>query len=388
MNQVTTDIKDFFSDRFGSPFWISTVISWLIWNWKLTVTAIFQSEKFSVAVVEEYFKSTPVEIHLIAPVVCGLIYAIGSGLMKESLEIAAKLLRSKLIELDSSGKLYKTVSMEFHRNQLSKLQRQIKRIESDKSVIDELSSQNDELYLKLEDVEKKSDAVTNLIKELAIEDTLNTEQKKANFIELLHKEQFALTITKDNIPKNDSKNTNIETPDTPPIIRSGISASTSRVVSPLARELKTYEFDALRDPSSLKTLYLSLLILNNNTRKKEDLEPELLGIPKEVFQKCFQTAKEAKFITENDDVPGLSAIGVRKLLDLEGKLKTTPTLQILKKHKSNAIEEIVQKLKDRSVSKEDLISSLNYHPELNDLLDSLIDENTIKEEGGLLFMTK
>src|SRR5690554_2377498 len=128
MTHFFSDAKDFVSDRLGSPFWLSTIVSWCLWNWKIPVTALFQTESFTTHYLENYFNSTSISYHLLLPLASGLLYATLSGSFRETLEILAKIIHDKVSKIGSSGNLYSTISTERHNKIVKRLERQIQRI--------------------------------------------------------------------------------------------------------------------------------------------------------------------------------------------------------------------------------------------------------------------
>lgn len=180
MTDIIQDVRDYFADRFSSPLWISIGVSWLLINWQIPITALFQTENFNVAYIQEYSLNAS-HWHLITlPFLFGIIYSIFSSSAKETLEVLSKSIRSLIASIDRNGIFYKSISIVEHEKQLSRLKRKIQRIETEKDQLNQaiaenaalteekniLTNSNSNLVLEIENLKSNQTKIENTNKEL------------------------------------------------------------------------------------------------------------------------------------------------------------------------------------------------------------------------------
>jgi len=305
MNNFLADIKDVINDRFRSPFWISTIISWLVINWELTITALFQSAEFNKDFVDLYIKSSSNWSTIYCPIIAGLIYSIFSGSLKETIEIAAKLSRSLLIKLDRSGALYQSIPIKEHKEKIARLQRQLQRAEEKQKDNEEILDQNDELHKRIEEIDNRDQNLLAIIESDILNSSIDDDIRKLRFLRKLHKVGFALTLSEDDIPPSeaDKKKTSIDTSqhthNAESILKSVNQKNREIPKDTLDRAIKAFEHKSLSDPYSHKTLLLTLLLCRSLGGTPNKMNPENLGLDITVFNKSLKNAISSGLVSNS-----------------------------------------------------------------------------------------
>lgn len=388
MSQFFSDARDFFSDRFGSPFWISTLVSWCVWNWKVSITAIFETEKFSVAFLEGYLCETSWSYHLLLPILSGLIYSTLSSSFKETLEIAAKVCRDQISRWDSENNLYKTISKEAYDKKVGMLERQIERISKTIAESESTRDQNDALQTEIEKTRARDREIVEIIRENIINKNLDDEVKKLRFLKKLHDKGFALTISEEELGNSTSDDYEIEITDgqedidakNTPKSESFSHADNKNLLGDLLKEQNTFN-----DPNSIKTIFATLLLARARTKIDSKIPPESIGLKNDVFEKCVKMLSESKLVIKTGERTTITNKGIERLNKLRDELKNDDIIHLINETSTFVKHAILTLLKDQSFSEKQIYQKVPFHPDLPQLIRELEKEEKIHIEGQLYF---
>lgn len=386
MTHFFADAKDFLSERFGSPFWLSTIVSWFIWNWKVSITALFQAQNFTVQYLENYFSATPFWYHLALPVLSGFLYAILSGSFRETLEIGAKILHDKISSIDKNGKLYNTISTDLHNKKIKILERQIERVSQRIAETEEISARNDALQTELENTRKRETELIDLIRAYAIEKNLDDSVKKLRFLNALHEKGFALAISEEEIDETKSS-------DSLPNVKSSEDVNEVNPIDPAVLPPSTSELEKklsnlseLQDPNSVKTIFVTLLLAKSRNQILQDIPTSALGLSESVFTECANTLSTSNLMMIKGGKTLITSQGNERLNKLRKELKNSDVVSILDSMHENVKNEILNLLSHKSFSPKELYKNVTFHPDLPVLINELKDSNLIHMDGKLLFI--
>lgn len=388
MSQFFSDARDFFSERFGSPFWISTVVSWCVWNWKVSITAIFETENFTVIFLEEYFSETAWSYHLLLPLLSGLIYATLSGSLKETLEIAAKIFRDQISKWDSNNNLYNTISKDTYDKKVGMLERQIdrisKRIAESESVIDK----NDALQTEIEKTKTRDRETVEVIRNNIVNKNLDDELRKLRFLKELHDQGFALTISEEELESSSENEYDIEIVEDhenleetyDPKNISETDADKSNLLGELLKEQKDFN-----DPNSIKTIFATLLLARARTKIDSTISPESIGLKDAIFEQCTKILADSKLVIKTGERTTITNKGIERLNKLRNELKNDDITYVIDETSRIVKKSILSLLKNQSFSEKQLYQKTPFHPDLPEIIKELEKDEKIHLEGQLYF---
>jgi hypothetical protein len=394
MTQFFSDAKDFVSDRIGSPFWLSTIVSWCIWNWKIPVTALFQTNSFTIEFLEAYFESTSIWYHLALPLVSGLLYATLSGSFRETLEIAAKFVHDKVAKIDGTGRLYSTISTEKHNKKVKRLERQIQRISEKIVDSEEIASRNDTLQSEIENRKSREQELIEIIREEAIEKSLDDSFRKLRFLQKLHEKGFGLTISEDDlevevskedfshgITSEDTRAKGIfsENPEASKL--KGQGTRTKKIQ--LGNELSNYK--ELQDPNAKATILMTLMLAKARNQIDQSIPAAALGLKENVFENCIQKLSKSNLAIVKNGKTLITASGNDRLNALRNELEQGPILSKVESMKDEIKNQIMQVLSENSFDQKDLFQLVEFHPDLPSILNELKRTGAVQTDGELLF---
>lgn len=375
MTDIIQDVRDYFTDRFSSPLWLSIIVSWLLINWRLPITAIFESDRFNVSYINFYIDGTNHWCLITLPALIGLAYSIFSSSAKETLELSSKAIRSTIVKLDRSGKWYKSISMDLHNSEIDRLKRRLQKIESEKEQLAELSNENTRL---LEEVSQLKSSITEkdiaiqklsnaneALKEKPPQSIKNTDNKeKIEKIEKITSEDFVKTF--ENALKDQAS-----------------PARTGYFLEKIIETMPESTIEIINDPSSKASLLLTLSLLNNNgvyTIEEVVMHSGMMHI-----NKSIQTLLKAELLTNRNGKPIIAEPGIQKLKELKSEASLAYLAEKFKLIDEKTADEVVKLLQDKALDLENIKKSIEFNPNLKAIIDKLISKNLIHKKGTIYF---
>lgn len=395
MNNFLTDIRDYLHDRFGNPFWLSAIFAWLIINWPITVTAIFQTDLLTVDYIYEYINEKSSFRHLWLPLIFGFIYSIFCGVLKETIEGVAKSCRSFVAEKFNSLGFYRSISIEEHNKKITTLERRIIRNEFKQSEIDELKSDFEKATSDLNSYREERIQLESIIIEALTTSSPIDNQEKIEVLEKLHGISICEEIDKSDI-ENTSK-TIAEDDEYAPLIkqhkRKGLISSAMDAHASIPKGLsfpeaiKKHEEDEIQDPNSIKPLLLTLLFHLSPHAQMKPVNPELIGLKNNVYKKCLQRSMNTGFIKRDGKTGNYvtSSEGSQYLLKELANKSNSRIKTILNESEKTTKNTILAKLKNNHFSVQELINSSPFHPYIRKIIDDLERNGEVINRSGILF---
>ncbi|MDR7091024.1 hypothetical protein [Cellvibrio fibrivorans] len=390
MTDIIQDVRDYFADRFSSPLWISIIVSWLFINWQLPIAALFETEKFSVAYILEYKSQTTHWCLITIPVILGLAYSILSSSAKETLELLSKTIRNIIAKADRNGRFYKSMSITEHENQISRLKRQLQKIEGEKEQLNELSLENTRLLEEISLLKtKQAEAEEKLlsINELTEKNkTLEKENKKFTRVKIND------TVKQKVAPRKISYGTDlvdiineVENQNTKMVLPNN-NIDTSSYYEKIINSCSDSTIESLKDPSSRASLLMALELIDNAGSYSIEEIAKNSGFPQKNLYKSINTAQEAGLVGRSSHKPlSITETGKRKLTELRSDESLADIAQALSKINSFTKQEILSLLKNKSINFNAIKEKVNFNKSLLILLDELVNDKKIHKEGSIYF---
>lgn len=375
MSDVIQDIRDYFADRFSSPFWISFIVAWLIINWQLSITAVFETEKFTVAFISDYLNTANTRALLYFPTLIALAYAIFSGAIKETIDILSKLIRSLFSYIDRKGWLYQSISLIEHEKQISRLKRQLQKIESDKTELAELHTENKNLEEQIlnfkAEIKDRTDYHTQNSK-LAQENHLlnekisKLEEKISQHKELLEKPETTNPIdykTKNREIKKDTK-----------LYEKIISRSSDNIQS------------LLEDPSSLASLFIILYLAKAGHSYNMQEIFDKSGFKNNKVTETINNALDAKLIHIKSEQILPTELGLERYIELMKDKSLSELTQLFELADKETETEILELLKEKALPRKKILQLINFNPNADKVLSQLRETKKITLSGSVYFI--
>ncbi|WP_226596766.1 hypothetical protein [Marinobacter nauticus] len=407
MQQFFNDFKNYIQDRFGNPFWLSTLFAWCLINWPLLVTALFQTELFNVRYILNYTSSNTSARYIWWPLFFGLGYSIFSGVLKETLEGIAKSFRAYIAQKFMDLGFYPSISLEDHKKEIAILESRLIRNEFKQQ---DLSNANAEIETLNSDLQSKREQIIKiesiLIKWITRERYLGFQEKSDLLNELHNIEICSELDSRDIIEPNVEKNFEKDIPE-------GIKGSTfktsrnlrkreirdnyenialfetledSESQNILADAIRKHEAEHVKDPRSLKSLLLTLLLYRSPDLYTHAPKPEQIGLDSKVFNLCANSALKANLLSRlGSQGNALTSSGNDFIQKELGKDENHKIALILKETERLARSKILSTLETKHLSKQEIARTVQYHPEMSRILNQMIEEKQIADKGGVIF---
>lgn len=363
MSEVFQDIRDYFADRFSSPFWISFIVTWLVINWELPITAIFETDKFSVTFISEYLAKTQSWYKWQLPTLLAITYAIFSSSVKEIIDILSKLIRSIFSYVDRKGTLYRSISLIEHEKEIARLERRLQKENNSKEQLVEYSQENTILEkeiesLKLElknrqDYEEQNNKLSAEINELRnIIDSKNKEPIRIKFSKQQEKSEADNNLT---------------------------------YIQKIKTHCNQETITLLEDPDSRANMLLMLESFGNSTPYSANEIKEKSGMPKEIYNKIFNHANDSGLMGSSHGQIILTEAGQKKLKELRNDENFQDLIEAINAIDSQTTNEIISILEKKSLTLTDMQNTVSYNQNLLKILKDLISKNIIHKIGKLYF---
>lgn len=445
MNDLMQDVRDYLTDRFSSPLWLSIIISWLLINWRLPITAIFESDRFNVSYINFYIDSVDHWCLITLPILFGLAYSIFSSSAKETLELSSKVTRSAIVKLDRSGKLYRSISINQHNSEIDRLKRKLQKIEIEKAEIAELSAE----LLKTQEENNKLGNNNSILKSEIeilnqkknefeiINNELKNSRQKLSEIKKINEEYFLKNKELDEQLKNNSSHEHKiqkleseaqtlereknEKANKINLIKSTIESylktqKPNEEIIKLILDLEnlgiTYKNEAQEKSKNEITIsenYYKTIIENSNNETKENLKKHnsnetiylilsislaiksyksetflKAGVPENIGQKTLPLLLEANYL-QNHEKYGIipTETGFHKLDELtkDARLKDIKNISSLLDKKCE--KELLKETKSIHISKDELLKKVYFNPRIDSILGNLVKIGLIKNSGNV-----
>ena len=143
------------------------------------------------------------------------------------------------------------------------------------------------------------------------------------------------------------------------------------------------------DPNSLKTILATLLLIKYWVQIDKNASCRLIGLDEEVFQHALESLMSAKLIiTDKNGAPTLSTNGAKRINRLLNQLADTGIVNAIKESREEVNELILRELETKSLSHDDILKTIPFHPLSTEILHSLSSNNFIHLEGNMYFLGK
>lgn len=391
MSDTIQDIKDYFTDRFSSPFWASFLIAWLTINWPLPITAIFESAKFNVSIISNYLLNTPASKTFVTPLIIAFAYSILGSSFKEILEILSKTIRSLFSQIDRKGIFYKSISLIEHDKQLARLHRQIKKNEKDKEELTELSAENTRLENEIQNLKielKNKIDYESQNHTLARENsTLSQEldELKAKLTNLRKSSEAEKTSFHKKYDQKDS-NTRKEESSSSESQKTTNLSKPSTYIDKLKSLCDRNILGLFDNPNSRANLLVVLDLLDNDKFFNIDEVIRMSGVKKDIFLKTYKLASSANLITANNaGLTTLTSQGKQKIKELQIDPELLSITKAFEALNISSKKEILSRLRKSSLEVHEIKELIQFNQKTKQLLSELTNENQIHIEGSVFF---
>ncbi|TXR51493.1 hypothetical protein [Reinekea thalattae] len=365
------DFKDFLKDRFASPFWLSFILSWLILNWPITVTALFQSHDFNQQFISNYLNNTSIWMHFLFPLGMGFFYSAFSSTLRESMEVLAKYIRGKVIKLLNARNLYESISLKQHEEQIRRFQIQFSKLQRDNQKHEELLDENNSLTQEVKDLRSSQIKISDIITEKVLNQSGLDDVQKNLLVEQLKKAELLIAY------ETDEKESNTI---------DSMATSTKNHVSSETWSVDGWATDnemALEANSKFSILKTLLLFESPNAyggAKRADVIKMDTATLEETIQLCIS----AKYLTKlGNSRYSLTETGKSEIQ----KLKQAPELSAFNKFltdlQDTSKKEIINALKAHQLKLKELVDKTTFNPSFSTLLKELCDNGTIELRGNI-----
>lgn len=387
MSEILSDIRTFMHDRFGSPFWLSTIASWILLNWPLVITALFEPEIFNASYVDAYFMVQSVHRYITWPILFGLGYSIFSGVLKETVEGLAKTFRSLTAKLFSKFGLYESISVETYNRELTILKRKIARNNLEKDEIDSIKKENEYLISTTTRLEEERSEAERLISEHINSNGNNTTQA---FVKSMGRMNFSIPLesrVKNDEPKeseaDDIRSENLKILDEE--FQKNLHAESNAEGTSVGTTMRIIREELIDDPSSHDAIFLTLLLFSSPSAYSDSPDPELIGLKNDVFLQALETCIKSGFIKKKDKAHALTPDGKGQINKYINSSEMETIAMLLIRSEDIVIEEIRNALSLRTLSIQELGREVTYHPFLKDIVAKLINQKEITSRNGKLY---
>lgn len=396
MTKYLADIRDFLHDRFGSPFWLSTVVSWLVINWEIPITAIFESEKMGTNYLHIYFKNHEFFYYAVLPVVIGLAYAILSGVIRELIEGSAKVLRSKISSWFYSVGIFSTISLEEHKRELAILQRRLSEISTNEAEFNNLKDRSEKLHNEIENLISEKVSAEEIIKSRAINKFADDPVKVSLLVKDLQKNNYLLSVNYDpdeshrsDPEANKSAETEEENGDQVELNFEDLEKSITVSKKDLSEKgalramIEATQESVLIDPANKTTLFLTLLLHKSPSAYTKRPDPELIGLTKDVFDDAIARCIKSKYIDQSSEGYTLTSRGTEFVTDFINNNYSKPLIVILRGLYERTKQEVIDTLTQKHLNIRELAQSIDFNPMLADIINDLRSEKRITITNGI-----
>jgi hypothetical protein len=362
------DIRDYFTDRFSSPFWVSFIVTWLLINWELPITAIFETDKFTVTFISAYLAKIQSWYTWQLPALLATTYAIFSSSVKEIIDILSKLIRSIFSYLDRKGKLYKSISLIEHEKEIARLERRLQKENKFKEELAEFSLENKRL----------EEEISSLRLELKNRQDYQSHNSKLS----LENDELIKLISDANNQTDEQQPEDIESKkeesNEPPLTYFEI----------IRTSCKKDTIKSFYDINSRENLLLILEIVNNKKFYSVEEMAKNSGMPKGQFGKILNLASQAGLTSGNSNFITLSESGKNKLNELKNDNYLSDLVKALDNIDLLSKSEIISTLRKKSLTLEDIKNTVSFNPNIKTILELLIKDEKIHKEGSVYFYGK